>query len=167
MCYSFLLFWKTSGSARSRRQARLLRWVCLTLTRINWYHMARWQHHSIFRVPEHHINHFLGVYSFPFITQEFPNSPCLYFSHTCSEFTCTGSPLPSLGAGAFDQDQAGAGQEKKNTCQVTFVPLQTCFRWSLSAPGYIYYSNVFSFFLLNRKWEHSEQLKYSPHLHLP
>lgn len=138
------------------------------LARINWYHMARWQHHSIFLVPEHHINHFLGVYSFPFITQEFPNSPCLYFSHTCSEFTCTAPPrppLPSLGA-----VWPRSSQRRKNMCQVTLVPLQTCFRWSLSTPGSIYISNVFFFFwvpLLSRKWEHSEQLSYSPHLHLP
>lgn len=82
----FILFGPRVATAQPDE---LLRWVCLMLARINWCHMARWQDHSIFCVPEHHINHFFFLffkrkdgkagYSLPFITQEFPNGLCLLF----------------------------------------------------------------------------------------
>lgn len=127
--YAFSMFFLSFRRLVEEQSWELLHWVCLMLAGINWYHMVWWQDHSIFCVPEHHINHFFfggGGYSFPFITQEFPNSPCLYFSHTCSAFTYTSYTLPLLGARLFDQVQAGAKQNVKVRCQVRLPSCLTC-----------------------------------------
>lgn len=120
-----------------------LPWVCLMLAWINWYHMARWQDHSIFCVPEHHINHFLGDILSLSSHRNFPNSPCLYFSHTWGEFTYTDYTLALLEARPFDRVQAGAKQNVKVRCKVRLfflfniltyfscnaVKLQTLVKW--------------------------------------